>query len=184
MANLGMLFNADDYQPLSEWQPLPAGSYVMQAFAAELKPTRAGTGEFLEVQFEVMEGEHASRKHYERFNLTNANAQAQEIGRRQFADFMRACGVTGTQESDDLLFIPVRAEVKVKQRKDDPTRYDNEVRYFPLNEGSAPAQKPQGAPQTPTQRRAAATTAARPSTASTAAPGAGGKPWERHRRTA
>ena len=48
---LGNLADVDD-----SFSTLPAGEYILQSIATELKDTRDGTGKFISVQYEVVSG--------------------------------------------------------------------------------------------------------------------------------
>ena len=50
MANLNG-FNANDVEPNSTFEPIPAGKYVAAITASETKPTKSGGGSFLELTF-------------------------------------------------------------------------------------------------------------------------------------
>jgi hypothetical protein len=59
MGNLD--FNANTVEPATDFEPIPAGKYVAAVVASEMKPTKAGTGNYLELTFEVLEGEFKGR---------------------------------------------------------------------------------------------------------------------------
>lgn len=196
MAQLSYQFDATQYEAPSEYQPLPAGKYIFQAIASDYKSTKSGTGKFAEYELEVLEGppDTVGRKHFERFNLENDNAQAVEIGQKQFKVFAEACGQPLVNDTSDLEFMPVFGEVRLKQRKDRPGSYENTVTYKPTSEyggqAPAPAGRPAPAPAAPRPAPAAPAQPRQQAAAPAAAPaprpaaGGGAKPWERHKRSA
>ena len=61
-------FNAETVEPAASYDVLPKGKYLAMAIASELKATKTGTGEYLQITFEVLDGQFKSRKIFERLN--------------------------------------------------------------------------------------------------------------------
>ena len=74
-------FDANTVEPTTEFDPVPAGKYLAVITASEMKATKAGKGSFLEIQFQIIEGEYANRNVWARLNLDNPNATAVQIAR-------------------------------------------------------------------------------------------------------
>ena len=55
MANLTG-FDANQIEPTSDFEPLPAGKYVAMITESELRPTKSGVGNYLQLTFEIIEG--------------------------------------------------------------------------------------------------------------------------------
>jgi hypothetical protein len=53
MANLNG-FNANQVEPATDFEPIPAGKYVAVVTASEMKPTKNGNGSYLELTFQVI----------------------------------------------------------------------------------------------------------------------------------
>ena len=69
-------------QPVSEI--LPVGEYTMQIIKSEVRDTKAGTGWYLQLEFDVLSGPcQPGRKFWDRLNLKNTNEQAEQIAQRQ-----------------------------------------------------------------------------------------------------
>ncbi|HEX4918067.1 MAG TPA: DUF669 domain-containing protein, partial [Limnobacter sp.] len=62
MSNIFNNFNAAEVQPMESRDVLPAGKYIAAIVDNEIKPTKSGTGERLNLTFEILEGEHKGRK--------------------------------------------------------------------------------------------------------------------------
>lgn len=140
---------------------LPPGWYPVELEAAEIKPTRAGTGKFLKIKLTVIGERFGNRKLFVMINLVNPNPKAVEIGMRELAGLGQACGLTAISDTQELLGKQFDARVKVKKGNagyDD----DNAVSaYAPLGtKSSGQATQQQAAP--PAQ-----------------APAAGKRPWEK-----
>lgn len=124
--------------------PIPAGWYNAQIDESEMKPTKDGTGTYLQLRFSVVEGQYANRKVYARLNLRNSNPVAQEIAYGELSAICHATGVMQLQDSQQLHGIPMKIKVKLRAASGD---YDasNEIgSYKHINEqvgdaGAAPS---------------------------------------------
>ena len=72
-------FNADEVAPSTSLDPIPAGKYQAVITDSELKMTKSGTGSYLELTFEITDGEFEKRKLWARLNIRNSNQKAVEI---------------------------------------------------------------------------------------------------------
>lgn len=170
-------FDANTVPEQMEFAALPEGQYVVIATASEMKPTKNGQGQFLQITFEVLDGPQKGRKVWARLNLVNHNQTAVDIAQRELGAICRAVGVMKPNDSAELHNRPLLITVAVE--KDDRNREGNTIKkYEAVNAGGAPAAAapaagaaaPWGAaPQQP----AAAPAAAAP----WSAPAAGAAPW-------
>ena len=78
-------FDANQVKPTTDFVPLPAGKYLAVIVESEFKPTKSGNGSYLELTFEVIDGEHKGRKLWARLNLDNPNPTAVEIARAELS---------------------------------------------------------------------------------------------------
>lgn len=111
-------FNADNVEPARDFELLPAGCYKVVVTEAEKKPTKAGTGAYLEMRLEVIEGPSKGRLLFERLNLWNPNEVAVKIAQQQLAALCRAIGVITPNDSSEFLNKPVCATVKIDKGRD------------------------------------------------------------------
>ena len=182
MANLGMMFNANEVQgERMEFGTLPPGQYTVAITDSTMKATKSGTGEYLQLEMEVQAGPMQGRKLWERLNLQNPNAQAVDIARRTLKEICLACNRPIIQASEELHGIPMLADVKIEKGKDGNNDTNRVSKYHP-----ASAYQPQQAPVQSTQQAAAAqqaysNTAMQAQQAARPAPAApaGGAPWAR-----
>jgi len=91
--------------------PLPKGMYEVMVVASDLKPTQAGTGEFIELTLQVVSGPHAGRRLWDRLNVSNPNKKAEDIARRQLQALCLAAKVNTMTNTEQLHDIPVLAQV-------------------------------------------------------------------------
>lgn len=124
--------------PESDFSALPEGKYVVIATASEEKVTKAGTGKYLQITFEVLDGAHKGRKIWARLNLWNPNPQAVIIAQRELRALCLAVGIPRPNDSAELHNKPLvmTLGVELDDRKRETNRIDN---YEPLNVGGAPA---------------------------------------------
>lgn len=139
-------FDASQVAPNSgSPDPIPAGWYNAQIDESEMKPTKDGTGTYLQLRFSVVDGQYANRKVYARLNLRNSNPVAQEIAYGELSAICHATGVIQLQDSQQLHALPMKIKVKLRPASGD---YDasNEIgAYKNINEQVGDAAAP-GAP--------------------------------------
>ncbi len=129
-------FDANEVEPTTDFDPVPAGKYVAIITASEMKPTKAGTGSYLELTFQIVEGEFKNRLLWARLNLDNPNAMAVQIARGELSSLCRAVGVMAPKDSVDLHNLPLMVTVKCKKR-DDTGDIVNEIKGYGKRETAA-----------------------------------------------
>jgi hypothetical protein len=129
-------FDANNVEPADSFDVLPKGKYLCMAVASQIKPTKSGTGDYLEITFEVIDGQGKGRKIWERLNIRNANKKAEEISQRQLSALCRSVGVMNLQDTDQLHNIPVVLDIDIEQRDGyDP---QNRVKGYGSSGNTAP----------------------------------------------
>lgn len=161
--------------------PVPAGWYKVVMDKSEMKPTKDGTGQRLEMQFKIIDGQYAGRKIFEGLNLVNSNPVAQEIAYKQLSAICHAVNVLVAQDSSQLHNIPLQVKVNLKPASG---QYEakNEVKaYKNINEvvQAAPVAAP-GAPASFAPPLAAPAAFAPPAAPAAAGwqPPAAPQPWQ------
>lgn len=149
MANLNG-FNANDVEPNTAFDPIPAGKYLAAITASETKQTKSGGGSYLELTFTILEGEYKGRQQWARLNLENPNATAVKIARGDLSAICRAVNVMQPRDSVDLHNLPLVIAVKLKKRGDND-ELTNEIKGFePKQSGSSTSTSSSQSQQTPT----------------------------------
>jgi hypothetical protein len=138
-------FNAHEVEPNAAFDPLPAGKYLAAITASEMKPTKNGDGSYLELTFEVVEGDFRGRKVWDRLCINHHNTTTVRIARGNLSAICRATGVMQPRDSVELHNIPLLITVKCKKRQD-TGELSNEVKGYE-SKASATGQ-PQQAPIT------------------------------------
>lgn len=112
MAFLGKTFEAEPTG--GDRGLLPEGWYTARITKAELLDTRSGAGQYILVHFYVLGPSHQGRVVYGRITVRHQNAQAEEIGRRQLGELIRACGLKRISDTDELLGHTLQVKVLVR----------------------------------------------------------------------
>lgn len=132
---------ADLPESQGEFQPLPAGWYTANITDAEVKETKAGTGSYIKCRYDITGPSHEGRVVFGNLNIRNPNPKAEEIGRQQLGDLMRAIGLASVTDTDEL--IGGRCQIKLAVRKSEEYGDGNEVRSW---RAAAGAPMPSAAP--------------------------------------
>lgn len=132
-------FDASQVEPSSSFDLLPAGTYTAMITASDLKPTKQGTGERLNLTFQIAEGEHQGRLVWAGLNVKNPNQQAVDISMRELSAICRAVGVLTPKSSQELHDKPLRIKVKVRPARDG-YEANNEIAGYEALTGGAPVQ--------------------------------------------
>lgn len=158
------------------------GIYDVIISASDMKDNKSGSGQHINVTFEVIDGDCTGRLVFGNWNIRNANPMAEKIGRSELAACCKALGIMNPEDTTELHDQPLK--IKVAIDKKDPTR--NEVKayyakdYVP-NAPAAPAAEEAGAEEAATEEKPATKAAPKAAPAKTAPkPIAGGtKPWQK-----
>lgn len=121
-------FDASQVPEQQEFSALPAGQYVVIATASEEKATKSGSGSYLQITFEVLDGPFKARKLWARLNLNNQNKTAVEIAQRELGAICRAVGVIKPTRSEELHNKPLMVDVDVEI--DDRNRQNNIIKKY------------------------------------------------------
>ena len=106
-----------DYQnakPMDDFTPIPVGDYKAVITESEIKPTKAGDGQYLSLRVEIIEGEFQGRIIFVILNLWNPNPKAVEIANRELATIVAAVNKPGAQNSEELHNIPMTVKVGIQ----------------------------------------------------------------------
>ncbi|NIA07164.1 MAG: DUF669 domain-containing protein [Actinobacteria bacterium] len=144
-------FDARTVEPAADFEPIPAGKYLAAITASQMKPTKNGNGNYLELEFAVLEGDCKGRKLWARLNLNNPNTTTVKIARAELSAICRAVGVLTPKDSVELHNLPLLITAKLKKR-DDTGELTNEIKGYAKKE-AASGQPEQATTDTPPWKR-------------------------------
>ena len=128
-----------DSLPVSEssFEPLPAGWYDVGIQSAELKATKTG-GQMIAIKYKVAGPSHAGRVVFGNLNIKNQNPKAEEIGRQQLGELMRAIGIPRVTDTDQLIGHNLQIKLSIREAQGG---YDasNDVKGYKPQGGAMPA---------------------------------------------
>lgn len=135
MANLNN-FDANNVDPSVALDPIPAGKYIAVITETEMKPTKTVGGKYLQLTFQVLDGEYKGRLVWARLNLENKNEMTVKIARGELSAICRAVGVMAPKDSVELHNVPIEISVGLKKR-DDNGEFTNVIKGYAKKGGSA-----------------------------------------------
>lgn len=144
----------------SNFEPIPAGWYNATMTGAEIKMTKAGTGQYIAIRYDITGPTHQGRVIFGNVNIRNANPKAEEIGRQQLGDIMRSVGLAKVSDTDQL--IGGQLQIKVGVEKSEQYGDRNDVKGFKPIAGGFTASAPKAMPSTVSTPAAAPAKAAPP----------------------
>ncbi|GIW83241.1 MAG: hypothetical protein KatS3mg105_5048 [Gemmatales bacterium] len=127
-----MSFDFSSFNPAenldSSFDVLPAGDYLVVVIEASVKKTKEGTGEYLAITMEVIDGEYLGRRIWHNIMLVHPNEAAVQIGKRHLAELCISAGLNRLTSELDLINRTALVAIKVAKRDDGTLR--NEVRSY------------------------------------------------------
>lgn len=183
-----MNFNAGNVDPQSNFDPVPAGQYLVMIVDSAISENSKKSGDLLKLTFEVMQPEeYKGRKIFQNINVRHQNKQAEEIGQRQLSAISHAVNELDLTDSVQLHNKPLGVKVIIDEQpgyspKNEIKGYYNEdgsdIKGNGAGNGQAAANtSPAQSVNTPAQQQMAAEPAAAAQTANSS--GGSKPPWQR-----
>jgi len=122
----------------NNFEPLPEGWYNATITGAEIKATKAGDGKYIALKYNITGPSHQGRVIFGNLNIKNASTKAEEIGRQQLGEIMRAIGLAKVSDTDQL--IGGNLGIKLSVRTGDYA--GNEIKAFRALSGATPTAAP------------------------------------------
>jgi hypothetical protein len=104
---------------------IPAGDYPAVCVKAEMKPTKDGQGQYLQLLFVITGGEHRDVEFIDRLNLVNNNTKAVSIALASYAKLCKAVGFNTIQQ-DEQAVLNKPLMLKIKTEKGEGTYKDRD----------------------------------------------------------
>lgn len=134
MANLGDLGLKD--VKANDFEVIPAGEYPAIVTKSEMKPTKDGTGQRLNLTIQILSGKYQNRTVFDGLNVKNKSAVAEQIGRGQLKALCVAVNVPNPQASEELHSKPFNVKLKVGTDQNGNSR--NEVAGYKARIATTP----------------------------------------------
>jgi hypothetical protein len=139
MASLN--FDASAVEPQQSFDALPVGRYEVIITDSEMKDTKAGNGQYLQLTFSVTGGQHDGRKLWSRLNLVNPNATAVGIAERELSAICHCVGIITPSDSEELHDRPLIVDV-IQELNPMSGQQTNRIKGYSQADGSPAASKP------------------------------------------
>lgn len=126
MASLGDL-NLKDVKA-NDFQVIEPGEYPAVITKSEMKPTKDGSGQRLNLTLQILSGKYQNRTLFDGLNVKNKSQQAEQIGRSQLKAVCVAVNVPDPKVSEELHNKPL--VIKVAVGKDQNGNPRNEIKGY------------------------------------------------------
>jgi hypothetical protein len=141
MTQLPAAFNpsAPGQKGMTDFTPIPVGTYKIKMVDSNMRPNNAGTGEGLNTKWQVIEGEFEGRFLWSLLNLINPSAQTVEIAQKELKSICDAVGIAqGFEDTVILHNIPCWAKVGIQAATSQYAAKNKIQNYAPLEGADAP----------------------------------------------
>lgn len=137
MAFLGETYETSALPEGRSYDLLPDGWYTATISKAELGNTKSGTGQKIDIRYDITGPTQQGRVIFGAVNIRNQSQEAEEIGRQQLGEIMRAIGLARVQDTDELIGGTLSIKVKTKPA-DGAYKARNEIAGWKAIDGAAP----------------------------------------------
>ena len=127
-----------DEESKGKFVDLETGVFEMAVLEAEMRKTKKGDGEYLNVKFQVVGEDCKGAIHFEMFNLRNPSEKAVQIGRAELASLCKAIGISNPKDETDLLDGVCMVTLKMNKK--------GEIRAAQYTACDGMAEKPENKP--------------------------------------
>jgi len=130
-------FDANKVEPAGSYEPIPAGTYPAVITESEMKPTKNGSGKYLQLKLQIASGKYQNRTLFDRLNLVNSNDQAVQIAKGTLSAICRAVKVLTPKDSSELHLK--KLNVRIGIRNDQNGNPQNEIKGYTAFDQQQPA---------------------------------------------
>ena len=158
MAYLGQQFDASTVDPHGGFPLIPPGQYLAQIVNSEMRVTKDGTGQYLQLEIEIMDGPESGKKVFDRLNLQNNNPTTVSIAQRTLSQICHATGQLSIKDSEQLHARRMLIEVRIEQGKGQYRDQNRILSYRPPDGSPIQNAAPAARVETPPMQRAVGAT--------------------------
>ena len=91
MASLGQVFDASTVEPNIPFEVLSPGKYLAQIVASEMRATKDGAGQYLNLELDILDGQYSGRKLFDRLDLDRYASDLPYDGQPEDTDEVEEC---------------------------------------------------------------------------------------------
>ena len=119
MASFGQDFaqGGDDFQPTS-FDPIRPGRYLAQIVDSDVQPNKKGTGAYVKLEIDILDGGAEGRKIWEYCNFAHEKESVAVQGQNALKVIQKLCKLSSFDDSTQAHNIPFYVEVKINPAKD------------------------------------------------------------------
>lgn len=153
---LDQTYSVEDLPEGGSYDPVPAGWYTVTIVDGQMKDTKAGTGKYLSLQLSIDGPTNQGRVVWANLNINNPSPKAEEIGRQQFGELLKAVGLAKCGDTDQLIekSLEVKLSIQINEQYGDK----NEVKGYRARAGAQQTEdeeEPAGGGKKPPWKKAA-----------------------------
>jgi hypothetical protein len=104
------------------FEALPRGDYTAMITDSVLKETKAGTGQYIALTMEIIDGSYSGRKIWDNLNVKNANPTAEKIAQASLTRYFQSCGQDLERGADTTALYNIPFKLTLGIDRNDPTR--------------------------------------------------------------
>jgi hypothetical protein len=87
-----------------------------------LKDTKSGTGHYIALTMEIIDGSYSGRKIWDNLNVKNANPTAEKIAQASLTRYFQSCGQDLERGADTTALYNIPFKLTLGIDRNDPTR--------------------------------------------------------------
>lgn len=130
MAHIGETLSLDTLPQPDNFEPLPAGNYVVEVIESDVVDTKTGLGRQMKLTLKVVEGDLEGRRVWANIMVRHQNETAQRIGQQVIASLISAAGIGPIDDTEELHGIPIIAKVVIETDRSGQYEPRNTVKGF------------------------------------------------------
>jgi hypothetical protein len=138
-------FDASKIELTNNYELIEDGTYTAIIADSEWKENKAGTGGYLNLKIEIIEGKNKGRFIFDMLNLQNQNPKAVEIAEQTLAKICNATGKLQVNESSDLYNIPLSVKIGTQPAQNGYEAQNKVKNYASLKDVKVSTQSPKQA---------------------------------------
>jgi hypothetical protein len=104
------------------FEALPRGDYTAMITDSVLKDTKSGTGQYIALTMEIIDGSYSGRKIWDNLNVKNANPTAEKIAQASLTRYFQSCGQDLERGADTTALYNIPFKLTLGIDRNDPTR--------------------------------------------------------------